>query len=149
MNPSAPQHPAPLRRSRRLALVAITVLVGLFLMHGMSASADSACGNEPASATASASSHLPATPTVTVDGAHSASDAASIKRCACTDAMAASCVPLSQRSTNTLLTALLLALAWVSTPRPSPTGGVLSAARRARRTSTGTTLLALTCICRT
>lgn len=148
MTPPAPQHPAPHRRSRGRALVAIAVLFGLFLMHGMSAGADAACANEPVTATASASGHLATSATATAVGAHNASDAASIERC-CGDAMMGSCVPLGQRGAGALLAILLLALAWASGPRPAPADGLLSAARRARRTRTGIAPLALTGVCRT
>src|SRR5438445_13288831 len=46
--------PAPVRRAGRRALVVFAVLVGLFLMHGISASADTACSVPVASMAASA-----------------------------------------------------------------------------------------------
>jgi len=149
MTTPVPQPPTPNRRPGWRALVTVGILLGLFLMHGMSASADAGCAGALAPAAASASAPVAATVGTAVSAAHSTSDAASIQRCACDPSMGASCVPRSQRESGALLAALLLALAWVSIPRPGPAGGVLSAARRARRASGPTPLLALTCVCRT
>jgi hypothetical protein len=149
MTARALQPPPQQRRPGWRALVTVGILLGLFLMHGMSASADTGCAGALAPAAASANAPVAASVDVTSATAHSASDTPSLQGCACESSMGASCVPRSQRDTGALLAAQLLALAWVSIPRPGPAGGVLSAARRARRTSGPTPLLALTCVCRT
>jgi hypothetical protein len=148
MTAPAPQPPTPNRRPGRRALVTVAVLLGLFLMHGMSASADTGCtgGVAPAAASASGPAASAGAP---VNAAHSTPDVSPIERCACDPSMGASCVPRSQRESGALLAALLLALAWVSIPRPGPANGVLPAARRARRAFSPTPPLMLTCVCRT
>jgi len=149
MTAPVPQPPTPNRRPGWRALVTVGILLGLFLMHGMSASADTGCAGALAPAAASASAPVAASVGVTSGTAHSASDTPSIQSCACDPSMGASCVPRSQRDAGALLAALLLALAWVSIPRPGPANDAPSAMRRARRTSGPTPLLALTCVCRT
>lgn len=146
------QHPAPWWRAWRRAAIAVAVLLGLFLMHGMSASAGSEC-NGPYAQTALGSQALAATTTTPALSAGSptlsASGPTAIERCACDASMGTSCVPLAQRGPGALLALLLLALAWVSVPRPGPLRTLSSMLRRAGQARPRATVRTLTCVSRT
>lgn len=151
MTATAPRSPAPSRRPGWHALVAMALLFGLFLMHGMSASADSACDGRYAQAAAATQGHGAAA-SATQSGAgttHRTPGSGSTEFCNCEHSMGASCVPLAQPGTGALLAALLLALAWVPVPRFGLLGGCVSAVRRALRNQRRKTFLALMCVCRT
>ena len=133
-------------------MITVAVLLGLFLMHGMSAGADAGCDG-PYAQTASSSPALAATAMATALSTGSPTPAAShraaIERCACDASMGTSCVPLAQRGPGALLAALLLALAWVCIPRPGPSGSLTPGLRRERRTRSRAAVRALTCVSRT
>ena len=152
MTDQVSQHPAPWRRAWRRAVIVLAVLVGLFLMHGMSAGADAGCaGQYPQTASSSqALAVTTTTPTLsTGSSALSASGATAIDRCVCDPSMGASCVPLAQRGLGALLATLLLALAWVSIPRPGPPGGLSGTSLWARQTRPRAPVRALSCVSRT
>ena len=142
---------APLRRIRWRALVAIMVMVGIFFMHGMSASADASCAAQYAPSAASVQSHATAESAGTsgMRAIPTAPGATVTERCDCGGTMGTSCIPLAPRGFGGLLSALLLALAWVSVPRPGSVSGLVTRVRRARRGRLRASLLTLTCVCRT
>jgi len=136
------------RAGRRVLVFA--VLLGLFLMHGMSASADAACA-APTSAQMTAGTVGQSAAPMQAGGegvSASAVKIASSEHCACDHAMA-SCTPLAGRDHGALLGALLLALA--ATPAPRSGSARLAPARAPRpdRRRTAAAVLDLACVSRT
>ena len=136
------------RTGRRVLVFA--VLLGLFLMHGMSASADAACAAPTSAQITAGSVGQSATPMQAADEGVSAAAAkiASDEHCACDHAMA-SCTPLAGRDHGVLLGALLLTLAATPALR---SGSARSAPARAPRPDPrrrAAAVLDLACVSRT
>jgi len=140
----------PGRAGRRVLVFA--VLLGLFLMHGMSASADAACAI-PASTQITASSvDQTAVPMQTAidKGVSAGSDASTLSAdsCACDHAMS-SCTPLAGRDHGALFGALLLALSVVPALPLGPSHLAAARARRSSRGGAAAAVLDLACVSRT
>jgi hypothetical protein len=142
------------RRPIVRAVAVFAVLLGLFLMHGMSVGVDSARlgGSAPIAASLGERSGASALSASAGSGdTHAAPAVTQIEQCACDDAMSASCIPHRSQSSAALLAALLLALAWASTSGAGPRGGPLRATRSrlGAPTTFSASLLTLGCVSRT
>jgi hypothetical protein len=140
----------PAGSAGKRALVVVAVLFGLFLMHGVSATADADCGGLAASpsgtgavvgtAVMASAAESEATP----PGGAVLGD----QGCACDEDMAA-CTPLPARNSGVLLGALLLALGCIPALLSGPVGRVSTADRSVRRARVPISVLDLTCVSRT
>ena len=146
--------PVPRRHPYWRARVAIVVLAGLFLMHGIATSTGAVCDARDVSAVASiqqdsAAARATTSPSHARTAPPTQSHAASV--CGggeCGHGMAAACAALPRQGDGALLVASLLAPAFVFISAPSPANGHRAIPRGARQTRR-TDLLALTCLCTT
>jgi hypothetical protein len=141
--------PAPVRPAGCRALVVFAVLVGLFLMHGMSASADAACAVPAASMAASVAGESDVIHAAADAGASPGVERSSVaaQDCACDHEMVA-CTPLTGRDTTALLGALLLAFAVIPALPLGPSSVPDTRARRARVPRESAAVLDLACVSR-
>ena len=145
--------PAPSGRSRRRAAVAAAVLVGLFVIHALSALTALACTQEAAP--------IAAQPVVQVALGEFADTLASVDPlgetltsahcgCDCVDPMDELCIPLRESSSGALVTALLLGLAVLPALWSGIAGFIYERTRRARGPGRpGPSLLLKACVSRT
>jgi hypothetical protein len=152
MADAAERFPAPTRRAGRRTLFVFAVLFGLFLMHGISASADAACADPPSTQVAAGTvgQSGPPVQTAAYKGVF-ADDAASTLTsdgCACKHTMA-SCTPLTGRDHGTLLGALLFALAAVPALQSESARRALARDSRSGRRRAAVAVLDLACVSRT
>ena len=142
----------PARRAGRPVLLVFAVLVGLFLMHGISASGDTGCA-APTTQFAMNEAGQSAAPARADAGASTAPGLAptrsSARDCGCDHPML-SCTPLTGRDTGALLDALLLALATLLGPlRLAAPVRFAVRVRRERRRWAVPGVLDLACVSRT
>jgi hypothetical protein len=136
----------PVRRSRWRAALAVGVLLGLFMMHGLSAFTALVCADDGAPMAVPSVARVASGVVATVSG----SPAQMVLSAHCSDALDEMCVPLRPSASSTLLAALLLGLALLLVPLPGVAAFVRGqVARHGALLRAGPPVLLKVCVCRT